>query len=180
MDKNEFRLKPDFLPFCQARWDGAKYVENTLGEKVQCCLDSCKPSVEYCYKHKDPKDCQAIIRACEDNCLLYQSTSLDSLVDCVSEICGGQGEDCFAKNRDSILKCCRKNCTDCDKECDDYFLSTYMGHTSLRNISLAGSMNKVNLAIKTSLDNNWIYYVIMSIFIIFSGYCLWRMKKLKK
>lgn len=171
---SEFRLKPDFLPFCQAKWTPSGYKENTLGEKVQCCLDSCQPSVEYCYKHKNPKDCQAIITACEDNCLLYQSTSLNALVDCVSDICGGQGEDCFTKEKESILKCCRKNCTDCDKECDDYFLTTYMGHTSLRKIK----PKLRSLTIK-ELNNSWIYYVIMTIFIIFGGYCLWRLRKLK-
>lgn len=173
-DIPEFRLKPDFLSFCQAKWNGTNYVENTLGEKVQCCLDACKPSVEYCYNSgRSDKECKSIITACEDNCLLYQSTSLEPLVECVSDICDGKGPSCFTENRDEILKCCRKNCTECDIECDDYFLSTYMGNTSLQQIR-----PKIGTVFMSKTNSvNWGYYVIGGIFTIFALYCLWKLRK---
>lgn len=47
-----YNLVPGKLPYCRGKYDkdSGTYIENTLEEATECCINNCTDRIEYCYK----------------------------------------------------------------------------------------------------------------------------------
>jgi hypothetical protein len=141
MDK--YPIPVDILPYCQGRWDNdtGKFVDNTSKEVIDCCLNTCRESVKFCFEHNDklfgPKSagsdyakykqnfysCEEMVDDCYGTCFLYPSKGADIIRDCAGKHCQVSpvlDKTCVKNNQDSIMRCCKESCSsDNSIDCED-------------------------------------------------------------
>ena len=122
---------------CRGVWDEEqkRFLPATETDTMWCCLNVCKTSADTCLQacmknygpdtengnFKDYSDCRnncgLIILSCENNCALsgpdiWRGNS--PIIDCVKDKgCGSYPNydtDCIKKNKDDLIRCCRKGC----------------------------------------------------------------------
>lgn len=126
------------LPFCRGRWDKDKkiFVDSNSLEVLQCCLDSCKDRINYCfdtcsqvygadkYAKKNCFDrCDDLIKNCENGCLENRFGGLKIISDCAEENkCGKYPlfrSECLREKKNDIIACCSRKCvTDQSIDCE--------------------------------------------------------------
>ncbi len=140
----KYNLNPGPFGLCSKIWDedSQTFKKANKTETGDCCLYTCKPTVDQCVKYCHEsnntsicyKTCTNIKELCETNCqlsteLLGYKNPIFKGTDAFG--CGNKFEqtidkNCILKNKDNILKICQNNCLptsdiDCYKHCEYSF-----------------------------------------------------------
>jgi hypothetical protein len=135
-------------PFCRGSWDNdnKKFLNTNSIDVIQCCLNSCKSQVSYCFDTcqktygplgKTPnyfqnlkcnEQCSEIISNCESGCSEIDSQGLKIIGNCAKDNgCELLNQKCLRDKKDVIIDCCKKTCIvnqsiDCEGNfCDNFY-----------------------------------------------------------
>ena len=153
MNDNNFYNNTGMFTSCKKYYDKDtdKMKDATTTEVFKCCLEKCKPPVEYCKKfcltktkeHVNPistclNKCLIHEKFCTENCKLSSEYTLpmkNLYKKCLQNICKNNDyKECIKNNKDKIMKCCINNCTpeknlNCGKFCN-YFQDFFQKENS--------------------------------------------------
>ena len=143
----QYLLQGGLYGLCTSVWDPSskKYIKANESEILKCCLDSCRPTIDLCYKTCDEskeinknckKICKNILKACSETCQLSSPQGLWGNINpfyksSFSYGCGDQyssvfDKDCLKKHKDNILKKCKRNCSsDYYVNCENHCKTSY-------------------------------------------------------
>jgi len=182
---------------CRGVWDEEqkRFLPATETDTMWCCLNVCKTSADACLQacmknygpdtengnFKDYSDCRnncgLIILSCENNCALsgpdiWRGNS--PIIDCVKDKgCGSYPNydtDCIKKNKDDLIRCCRKGCIPSSQmSCTDHCNRKYDDFAGTTKDPLLMVYNKYNTitpsmykkGVSSGDDDSWKYYLIV-------------------
>jgi hypothetical protein len=158
MNNNNFYINQGMFTSCKKYYDKDtdKMKNATVSEVFNCCLDKCKPTVDFCKKfcniktkeHVSPisvciNKCNIHHKFCLDNCELSSKYTLpmqNLYQKCLNKLCDNDDDytKCIKNNKYQLRKCCMKDCTpsrnlNCNKYCN--FFQDFFNQK--QNISLA-------------------------------------------
>lgn len=63
-----FQLNSDFLTYCKGDWNGTDFVN---GNEVDCCMNSCKNHINFCFSECLKSDSYSKYKSCTDKCFQF-------------------------------------------------------------------------------------------------------------
>lgn len=162
MNNNNFYNNPGMFTSCNKYYDKkTKKMENATSTDVfNCCIEKCKPTVEFCKNfcliktkdHVNPlstclSKCKIHKKFCTENCKLSSKHTLpmeNLYKKCLDNICENKDyTECIKNNKYKLMNCCINTCTpernlNCSKFCN-YFQDFFQKDKS----TLAKTINKL-------------------------------------
>jgi|688.fasta_scaffold314394_2 hypothetical protein len=190
-DNQKYNLDSGPFGLCTGYWDENNNTFRKFGstDTYKCCLTSCIPEIEECYKlcnnvkkgsiSRCNKICKDIEKSCHDYCQLSTPHFWgmdDPIYEIIKKFGCGDGyyntidKKCIEINKDAIVNICNKNCIPtrsigCENHCK------YM-YDSLINSNISISKKNKSISDKVFVKpiedkSDYILYVLYAIFIGF-------------